>query len=261
MRLKNALRLITEKEGLRDLKKDCQTFMEKSEAILSEDFYLARASKNDYNGATFRPSRERKFIRGSNDMFYFYNKFRPSNVPPRHKQVPCTGGSVSGTFQSEAQNSYAVFPVGSRYKMIYTEGVPDFNSPSDDELYKAPRSPLFTISEKYWNELNGEIESRWDREIGNMLSRVDQGDMSNKPGEITSAFDYLVEFMLKYEEDIKHYFPEAYESLDEYKEYFEKFFSKTNVVDKLEKEMDGLEVGLFAPDGFYYLEPKFLSDL
>lgn len=250
-------KLLFEDNTFDSLIKDCAHFLDKTKNNLSSNFYLGRASPKNYNTPKFRPERERKQIRGSKGAFYFYNKFRPSDIPPRHKQVPCLGGSVSDRFSGGENNSYAVFPAGTDYKMIYTEGVPDFNFP---KFRSIPESPHHVLTTEYYTELRGEIDPEVDKDIDHVLSRIDSLKRGSKPKKIMKAFDYLLDYM-EGNEELKLVVSEAYDALENHREYWREFFSRTHTTQELTLKMDGLEVGLYAPDGFYYVSTGEVHDL
>lgn len=250
--------IIEDVSDLDRLAEDCQYFIEKNENMLFKDFYLLRGSRKNY-GIVKKGFRRRKKV-FSPGLFYFYNQFKPSDVPKRDELLPCFGDVIKGHFAH--MNSYLVFPVGSNYQMYYHPEVDDFNYNDiidDYNLGSAPYKELYRKMENVYMEVgeiirNGggdEFPEDFFEDLQRVRNLYAHDDMEIV--EIYRVYDVLVDILHEHWNIFDQHYPEVIRVYEEYRDYFKNYFSGLKSTQKLEDEMSGKEVMLYCPDGFYYL--------
>lgn len=256
MKLSNIAKQILQEESLEEIedvvKQECAHYIQKNRQFLSSGFHLMRGT--EYGGDLARRGfREREVIKGSSFLYYLFETMKPQNVPSRKTLVPCTGGEVSSFFENNYV--YAVFPIGSSYKMVYTEGIEDFNhNDLNNDVYKV-MDPFNEIEMEYWLADSGKREMDQDvfKDIGYVIGEIDALINSKKPDNIVRGYNYLFDYLEENRNNLKEEIPEIYDQIEESRKYMSEFLNKTNVSETLRSEMGGLEVGLYAPDGFIYV--------
>lgn len=266
-------RILLENEQQEQFKKDCQPFLQQNEDQLRDGFFLKRASSNEYDSFTKKGYRERKGVY-SPDLYYFYEKYKPSSAPSRKELIPTYGKAIADeAFQEESYNNYAVFPVGNNYKMAYNYYVEDFNY--NDLLEKHGLDSFHCLNDFGLN-------------MGFLLGRISRSEQIQLPSEFEQAkifaadikcsvetekvkrnYDDFFEFLELYsfeelkdkidmdkslpDRDPEYIHEEIKQNLKNYKEYFDDYFASFEVTQELKNSMIRREVGLYAPDGFYYV--------
>lgn len=274
MRLK---RILLENEQQKQFKKDCKPFLQKNKEKLRDGFFLKRASSNNYGSFTRKASRQRKEVY-SPDLYYFYEKYRPNSSPSRKNLIPTYGNEIATeVFQEDSYNVYNVLPVGNNYKMVYNYQVEDFNyndllERHDLKIYigcanvialnmghlfgRLERSEEFELPSKF----EGAKKFSYSIECDTDVSRIEK--------HYPQFFEFLERYPLEELEDIidmdtspSHTSSPSLinkkikRNLKRYKKYFSDYFSSFEVTQQLKNNMSQREVGLYAPDGFYYV-PK-----
>lgn len=238
---------------------ECRTFLSRNkEMMLQSNFFLKRGSRSSYSRVTFQEERKRRKVY-SPELFFFYNKFKPSGYHSREELVPCVGGELTRFFKNY-MNSYIVIPVGSDYQMYYNPSVTDFNYNKIIDQYELGRDPYTKLSDdirsaykRYYSE---DIEITEGFESALKYTKFLIGDASDdmKPEEIMDKYNSAVKFVKKFKDVLQEFFPEVVETYNKYKDYFSKYFGGLAKTQQLEMGMKKNEVGLYAPDGFYYIE-------
>ncbi len=273
MRLKNVL---LKEQKIDAFVEDCYPFLAENEYPLANGFFLKRASENNYNGLTKKSARKRKGV-FSPDLYFFYEKYKPSSVPPRKELLPVYGKQIVETaFQEGSYNTYLVFPVGRNYKLYYHPKVGDFNY---NPLLSKKNLTVTHCHNKfaaYMGFLFGKLRKTEDFEIPSKFKRAvsfsRNAKCSVEVSKIMDVYPLLFEFLESHSwEEITRHINLEYmfdtnlkkdiqAILQNYKNYFEQYFSGLNQTRSLEKPMIGSEVGMLAPNGFYYL-PENEKDL
>lgn len=242
------------------LTNECSHFINNNRQLLKDEFYLMRGTEFTGN-LDKRDYRERKKIRGSAYLYFLFETMRSSSMPSRKSLVPCTGGEVSSLFNRKAV--YAVFPIGSNYEMVYTKGIEDFNQNDlNNEVYKV-MDPFTEIKMEYYNTMGNkrEMDQETFKDIGYVIGEVEHLIDSKKPDNIIKGYKYLFDYLEEDREDLEKEIPEIYDQLEEAQKYMNEILQKTEVTKKLKQNMDGLEVGLYAPDGFIYVLDSFINKI
>jgi len=257
-------------DKIKKVRKNCSYFIEKNRDMLEQDFFLKRGVERAPGFKIIeKNSRKRKKI-FSPENFYFYDYFKPEKYVSREELVPTYGKEISRFFKG--MKVLIVFPAGSNYEMYYHPSILDSNynryldqtilndPPHNDLIMKIFRG--YKRYNYYKNNEEGDI-SVFDDEFETAFQYISHfendvtGDMS--PDEIRFIYDKVMKFIKKHENIIHEHFKEIWETFKEYEEYFEDwFFSEYKKTQKLSKEMAHSEVGLYAPDGFYYIENKLI---
>lgn len=266
MRLKNVL---LKEQKIDTFVEDCYPFLAENEYPLANDFFLKRASENNYSGLTKKSSRERKGV-FSPDLYFFHEKYKPSAVPPRKKLVPVYGKHVVQTaFQEGSYDTYLVFPIGKNYKLSYHPKVSDFNYNSllsNNELRASHCHNKFAA---YMGFLFGKLKKAEGFNIPSKYKKAVSFSRNSKcsvdVSEVMDVYPLLLEFLENYSwEEISGYIDFEYmfgenlkkdiqAILQNYKNYFKQYFSGMSQTQSIENSMVGSEVGMLAPNGFYYL--------
>lgn len=232
---------------IRQLKSDCKYFFDTNRQLLESGFFLYRGSLNDYD-VVYKESRKRLNIKGNKYSFYYYEENRPSNAPSRVDLVPCSGGGVSEKF--EMMNKYIVFPVGSKYKMVYSDGIQDFNFNDLKDKY-SPVEPKNSLKNAYHDNKN-DMPKEFSGKVFDFMNKM-KYRIGSRPDRIMNGYDEIMSFIENNATKISKYMPKVLADIDDFNTYMKEYLANLHVTQKLTKDMDGLEVGLYAPDGFYYI--------
>lgn len=264
-------RILLEREKKKKFLNDCASFIDKNQNILEDGLSLIRGTFNSYEGNFIEKDyRERREVRGQQVYTYLYEKFKPSGIPSREKTVPCFYDTDIDEAWTTNRSVYHVFPIGRNYQLVYTDDVEDFNS----------RNPFFQDMANPRDFLRGvrirlenldisefEVSPEFHQEIVKIIDNTKSRDYD----EIIENYDYLINYIESNEEKIRPIVDEALYSgvvdYDDWEEKWEKtkekmkiFFNQTHTTKKLPSQ-EGLEVNLFPPSGFYYVEPSIFDEL
>jgi len=266
MKLKNVL---LNEQKIDTFVEDCYAYLAENEYPLANDFFLKRASENNYDSLTKKSARKRKGV-FSPDLYFFYEKYKPFSAPSRKELVPVYGKQMVETaFQEGSYDTYLVFPVGRNYKLYYHPKVSDFNyNPllSKNSLTATHCHNKFAA---YMGFLLGKLRRTEDFEISSKFNRAvnfaRDAKCSVEVSRIMDVYPLLFEFLESHSwEEITRHINLEYMFdtnlkkdiqviLQNYENYFKQYFSGLNQTMSLETPMVGSEVGMLAPNGFYYL--------
>jgi len=246
--------------SIEEIEENCSHFLSKNKKELLDGFFLVRGTDSGLQMAK-REFRTRKKV-FSPGLFYFYNKFRPSQTPKREELVPCFGNNLANVFSHKQK--YAVFPIGSNYKMFFHPRIEDFNYNDLIENHDLGSAPFKKLHEEIDNAFQrAKIIKDTTIEEELPFSEPFLEDLEDtyhtrvhdfmKVEKINSVYDQILKVIQKYKQVFKENFPDVLNTLQEYQKYFEKYFSGLKSTQSLQNGIDKKEVGLYAPDGFYYL--------
>ncbi len=249
-----------EASNIKEIEENCEHFLSKNKKELRNDFYLVRGTDGRFQVAKreFR-TRNKVFSPG---LFYFYNEFRPSQIPKREELVPCFGNNVANIFSHKQK--YAVFPIGSNYEMFFHPRIEDFNYNDEIEKYDLGSAPFKKLHEeissvfqqaKIIKDTTVKEELPFSESFLKDLEDIYHTRAHDfmKIEKINSIYNKTIKIIEKYKRVFEENFSDVLHILQEYQKYFEKYFSGLKETQNLQNEMDKKEVGLYAPDGFYYL--------
>lgn len=266
--------LLENNGAIDDLLSDCSYFISENRKMLLRKRYIWRSSKNKYD-IQKRPFRERKEIRGSSWLYYLYETMKPSNVPSRKELIPCQGYVSSKFFGAAELNSYIVFPIGRRYTFVYARFIKDFNFNVIRKKYTIPDSGLFsrfpsvmmTLGDlKNIAEKNGNVDRK--NRIVNLQKKFklasDKWSLAvneKNVNKIVPLFDDALEHTepLLDSEIIQEYEPKLIQTYEQSFEYMNEYLDLLMQYKGIEANMENVEVGMYAPDGFYYVDPSYMG--
>lgn len=260
MRLKN---ILLENENKRKFLKGCKTFIKKNNSQIKSENYLYRGTKSDYENSLIKKDyRERREIRGSKYRFYLYEKFKPKKFPERKSLVPSQNGKLNSLWSD--RNVYTVFPIGSDYKLVYADEVYDFNQEN-------PYMPEYT-NERGMTDIDLQFmlhNLKWELKDSNPkmfkeLNDILEDEIPKKPVNIMKTYNRYWNFIKKYEnycciKFIKENFSFS-DLIQVSKDLASDYFENANLAQKI-PNMERLEVGIYAPDGFYYVKEELVKDI
>lgn len=221
---------------------DCAAFIEINESKLKNGYYLYRGTSSYDRNVIKKRFRQRDEVHGSSTKTWAYEHFKPNDYPSREDMIPTFGGEMSYNVGSEV---HLVFPIDYNYKLQYTRGLDDFNDDDNPIGYKnSPFNILMKVldDEKFPDYLRDKARA-FRREGG----KYGYDEIRNFYGNVWD----LAQKAASYDEDLR-------EKLEAFKVEVGQYFQKSEV----SKEMPGekeIEVGLYAPQGFYYVKPDVLE--
>ncbi len=244
MKLKGILKEAKSDQLVGKVKEDCSDFISVNRSALESGNYLMRGTDKAYRGDRIvkKDFRLRKKVKGSNFMTWFYEKWKPDSQPSRQEMVPTQFGELTGMFSTK--NTFAVFPIGSRYKLHYTSEVEDFNSLNPYiNKFLDPQKQIEKAKLNY-ADLPEEVKDELKRAID--LYMEEKSWNYDKIVELYEELWEVQKFLGKYRNDVK-------EEIERLKKSAENYFQNSKFTKKLPGEK-GLEVNVYAPDGWYYVD-------
>lgn len=287
MKLKN---MLTEADIVNSdvvtLVKECEPYIKKNIRNIRKNNGLIRTTGNVYGIDKIKP-RKRTSIKGSPWLYYLYETIKPSNFPSRSELVPCYGYEIHKKFGTY---KYKIYPVGNKYKLVYTDGVADFNENHIISKYdeKAAQIKFQSINDFVLRVYIRTMAGLWDNIILKLVDFKDEAEFEERH-KVYKATDILLTNI----EDIRRTWKSAYNTkeissfMSKYNKlipkinkvfgapllkqlcenyidvfamstkYMKEYLSKTHITDTLSDDMRKIEVGLYAPDGFYYMNDMY----
>jgi len=244
MKLKGILTEVENDKLVDKVKEECSNFISTNLTALESENYLMRGTDKAYRGKRVvkKDFRLRKKVKGSNFMTWLYEKWKPGSQPSRQEMVPTQFGDLTGMFSTK--NTFAVFPIGSNYKLHYASEVADFNS-LNPHIRKSldPQKQIENAKSNY-GDLPKEVRDELKRAIDLYIE-----EKSWSYGKIVELYEELWEvlkFLGEYRDDVNR-------RIETLKKAAENYFQNSKFTKKLPSE-DGLEVNVYAPDGWYYVD-------
>jgi len=250
MKLKGILTEVENDKLVDKVKEECSNFISTNLTALESENYLMRGTDKAYRGKRVvkKDFRLRKKVKGSNFMTWLYEKWKPGSQPSRQEMVPTQFGDLTGMFSTK--NTFAVFPVGSRYKFHYTPEVKDLNSLNPYINKSLDPQKQIEKAKLNYTDLPEEVRDELKRAIDLYME-----EKSWSYDKIIELYDELWEvqkFLGKYRNDVK-------EETERLKKSAENYFQHSKFTKKLPGE-EGLEVNVYAPGGWYYVDRDIVEN-
>ncbi len=162
--------------------------------------------------------------------------------------VPTQFGELTGMFSTK--NTYAVFPIGSNYKLHYASEVADFNS-LNPHIRKSldPQEQIKNAKSNY-GSLPKEVRDELKRAIDLYIE-----EKNGTYDKIIGLYEELwkvLKFLGEYRDDVKR-------RIEMLKEAAENYFQNSKFTKQLPGE-EGLEVNVYAPNGWYYVDKDIVEN-
>lgn len=249
LKIKSILREVINEQKVNDFFIDCNHFLDNNKSMLLDGFYLNRATKK-HGDIKKRPARKRRSIKGSKSLFYYYEKYLPDSIPSRIDQVPCSGGSLSSVFESRLSKTYAVFPVGSSYEMVYIRDAADFNV---NHIVRSFNDEPLNLLRQMKKELknNDGVDEPIRKYLMGLYGDIHRKEIS--PQDIKKHFGKLEDILQRNQYKLEDKLPTTYKTRENLIETTQYMVKHTQSTTKLSDKLDNVEVGLYAPNGFYYI--------
>lgn len=250
MRIKKLL-LEEEKETFLS---DCAYFIERNRLNFKDKNFLVRGTVTIYDQKIVKKDfRKRRRVKGDPMFTFLYEKFRPQNIPSRRDTVPCQNGVVSSLndkWNSSSRDVYYVFPIGNNYKLVYTDGVFDFNI--GNRFLRS--SEMFSLIE-FMRKIKRKIDydHKYTREIYDIFGGVTKREYD----EIMKYYKKGLNFIKnkkKFIKDIGLDYEKQVSMIEKNEKMIKEFFENTKVSKEIPQEKE-LEVNLYSSNGFYYVDP------
>lgn len=250
------------------IKSDCRPFFKLNEDLLRSGFTVWRVSKKERDqDVTKVPHRTRNKIQGDVWRTFFYREFKPPDLPNRNEMFSCQGENPSDDLRG---TEYAIFPVGSNYKMVYHPDVKDFNRPkymdirvSSFSLTRGIRMDLnlgitpkelkdpSKVHSETFQEIRDEIGENLDILYKRFNIAYNGSDEARKYN--FDRFEQLWNFLVDNRDYYEKFLERTYQVVDNMKNYWKGYFDGLVETKSLSKDMSNREVSVYAPDGVYYL--------
>ena len=244
MKLKNILKEAENDKLIDKVKEECSDFINVNRSALESGNYLMRGTDKTYRGDLIvkKDFRLRKKVKGSNFMTWVYEKWKPNSQPSRQEMVPTQFGELTGMFSTK--NTFAVFPIGNSFKLHYASEVADFNS-LNPHIRKSldPQEQIENAKSNYGDlpkEVRDELKGAIDLYIEEKSWTYD------KIVEVYEELWGVLKFLGGYRDDVKR-------RIGMLKGAAESYFQNSEFTKQLPSE-EGLEVNVYAPDGWYYVD-------
>lgn len=244
MRLKGILKEAENDKLVDRVREECSDFINVNRSALKAGNYLMRGTDKTYRGDRIvkKDFRLRKKVKGSNFMTWVYEKWKPDSKPSRQEMVPTQFGELTGMFST--RNTFAVFPIGNNFRLHYSSKVADFNS-LNPHIKKSldPQEQIENAKSNY-GDLPKKVRDELKRAID--LYIEEKSWTYDKIVEVYEELWEVLKFLGEYRDDVKG-------RIEMLKKAAESYFQNSKFTKKLPDE-EGLEVNVYAPDGWYYVD-------
>lgn len=236
---------------LRSFKNDCAAFLEINSEQLKNGNILKRGTPTHYDKNIVKKKfRKREGVTGNYFNTWLYEKFKPSSYPSREKMIPTNNGKLLEAMRR--RDVYGVFPIGRNYKLQYSSKVEDFNAEN-------PYLPYYTLLSFIWNFQEDPERYNLNKQHVETIEKLSNFYHSN----ISENYDDIVEVYNRVWSIIKnfaHLDIKIKERIEKIKESARYYFKNSEVSKEIPQEQ-GLEVNLYAPRGFYYVDESVLTQV
>lgn len=249
MRLKEIIKENINENILRSFKDDCAAFLEINEGRFKNKNYLLRGTMSGYSKNIIKKKpRTRKTIHGNVHYTWMYDKFKPNDYPLRKELIPCQNGELASNWR-RSREVYSIFPIEHRYKLHFNYNVSDFNT----------QNPYFKSEdlEKKLNSLikNGEVPDYYELDAKNVLRHAER----SHPRGYKDVKE-LQQKLWRTIQNIASESEEASDFIDFIKKSGELYFENSDLSKEIPK-IEGLEIGVYAPSGFYYVKEEVVDEV
>lgn len=246
MKLKSLLAEKVSRRNVNKIRKNCKTFLRSNKNKLLNGNFLYRGTSSEYTLDVIEKSfRKRREIKGDPFNTWVYEYFKKENHPSRQDMIPSEYGELRDLWRKN-KNVFCVFPIGNSYLLHYTDGVKDFNS---NNSYFSPLTSFNSIfySMKALPDAYNLNDNQREKvkDFLDVLYSIDKTDYQSVKEEMNRHWNYLKNLQ---EEGIEN----AGTKVKQIEHAAHEFFQNSSFSLEMPNEV-GLEVNIYAPDGFYYV--------